>query len=382
MRLLRTTTAFLTLSALTTSPAAAQLPAGGNLGAGVQAQTFSFGDGLGIDRATLLLVPIAYQQPIGSRLAVDLYGAYANGEVAQGETTYSLDGLVDTKVRASYTARPWAVLSVALNLPTGNSGHTTEEAVVASILANDLLSFREASWGVGFGLTTGVATAYRVGEWGVGLGASYRMADEFEPRADTALTYSPGDETRIRLALDRNIGTSKLTGGVSFQSYSSDKLEQRDLFQAGNRWRGDLAFSFRTGRAATWTAYVADVWREHGDLTLDIVDQSGSVVGDTLVETGTQNLFIGGVAGNVNLSPALSIRPSADVRVQTREAGGGSGWLAGAGADLPYRLSPSLTLVPQVRLQTGQLGSVGAAGGETFHSLFGAEVGVTVRWGG
>ena len=372
------------LAAAAAGPAGAQQ--GASFGAGGQIQTFAFGEGLGVERATLYLLPLAYRQPFGDRLSVDLYGAYARGEVALGgdgegsDTTYSLSGVVDTKIRANWTATPWAVFSLALNLPTGNSGHSTEEAVVASILANDLLGFREANWGVGFGLTSGVATAYRVGEWGVGVGASYRLADEFEPRSDTALSYSPGDEVRLRLALDRTVAGNKLTAGVSLQRFSTDQLEDRDLFQAGNRWRGDVTYSFRTGRAATWTAYLSDVWRDRGDLTLDVVDQNGAIVGDTLVRTGHQNLLIAGVAGAINVSPALGIRPSADVRVQTRSEGGGTGWLAGVGADFPLRVRSDISVIPQVRLQGGELDAAAAGGGTTVHSLFGAEAGVTVRW--
>lgn len=380
--LLRTTMGVLALVAL--SGASAQAQQGSSLGAGAQVQSYTFGEGLGVERATLYLAPLAYRQPFGSRLSVDLYGAYARGEVVLGagdsDTTYSLSGVVDTKVRANWAATPWAVFSLALNLPTGNSGHSTEEAVVASILANDLLGFREANWGVGFGLTSGVATAYRVGEWGVGVGASYRLANEFEPRSDTTLSYSPGDEARLRVAVDRTVAGNKLTAGFSLQRFSTDQLDQRDLFQAGNRWRGDVTYSFRTGRAATWTAYLSDVWRERGDLNLDVVDQNGAVVGDTLVRTGHQNLLIGGVAGAINVSPALSVRPAADVRVQTRSEGGGTGWLAGVGADFPYRLRADLSIIPQVRVQGGELDAAAQDGSTTVHSLLGAELGLTVRW--
>lgn len=372
----------LALAAL--AAASAQAQQGPSLGGGAQVQSYTFGDGLGVERATLYLLPMAYRHPFGDRLSLDLYGAYARGEVALGgqgaDTTYTLSGVVDTKIRANWTAAPWAVFSLALNLPTGNSGHSTEEAVVASILANDLLGFREANWGVGFGLTSGVATAYRVGEWGVGVGASYRLADEFEPRSDTSLSYSPGDEVRLRLALDRIVAGNKLTAGVSFQRFSTDQLDRRDLFQAGNRWRGDVTYSFRTGRAATWTAYLSDVWRERGDLTLDVVDQGGAIVGDTLVRTGHQNLLIAGLAGAINVSPALGLRPAADLRVQTRSEGGGTGWLAGVGADFPYRLRPDLSVVPQLRLQGGELDAATPEGGTTVHGLFGAELGVTLRW--
>src|SRR5688572_24864704 len=137
---------------------------------------YSFAEGLGVSSANLTMLPLAFELPLTRTVSIDAYGAYARGRVEVSDTVYSMDGFVDTRVRANWTATPWAMLTLGLNLPTGNSNHTGEEAVVANVLATEVLGFREASWGLGFGMTTRLATAYKVGRVGLGLGASYRLS--------------------------------------------------------------------------------------------------------------------------------------------------------------------------------------------------------------
>lgn len=346
-----------------------------SLGVGVHFQGIAFDKALGLEAANLVLTPVAYRLPLGPALQTDLYAAYARGAVEVANRTLTLSGLVDTRLRAVWQARPWAAVTVAVNLPTGNATHDPQEARVASVLATDILGFREASWGTGFALTSGVATARQLGEWGVGLGASYRLAGEFEPRTDTAFTYAPGDETRLRIALDRTFGANKLTLGFTFQSFTGDQVDGKNLFQAGSRLRGDVAYGFRAG-GSTWTAFAANIWRERGDVRLDIVDAEGTVVGDTAFQTGWQNLVIAGLTGAVPLWAGYNLRPAVDFRLQSREEEGGAGWLLGAGGDLPLRLFGAYDLFPRGRFLFGQLeGEQGVS-----RTIWGGELGVTVRW--
>mgnify|MGYP005858088995 CR=1 FL=1 len=132
-------------------------------GGGALFQSFSFNEALGAEVANLTMVPVAYTVPVGSRLSLDLFGAYARGAVEKEGTTFTLNGPVDTRVRASFQLTPWAVLTTLVNLPTGNSAHDFEEAVVASVLSTDILGFQEANWGTGTAVTTGIASAYEAG---------------------------------------------------------------------------------------------------------------------------------------------------------------------------------------------------------------------------
>ncbi len=349
-------------------------------GVGWQFQSYSFDEGLGAKVATLNMVPLAYSVPIGGRLGLDFYGAYADGRVERGGTTYLLQGMVDTRVRAIFQASPWAILTASVNLPTGNATHDEEEAVVASVLSTDVLGFREATWGTGGAVTTGFATAMEAGTWSLGLGASYRLSQGFEPTYGSSLTYEPGNEIRVRLGLDRNVGEGgKFTTGVTYQNFSEDQFEtsagdMRNLFQAGSRIRGDMSYAFRSGRS-TWALYGVDIWREKGDAFLDLVDSQGTVVGDTTVVVGSQNLVVVGLNGSALLG-SLRVRPALDFRYQMREEDIGEGWLAGAGLDIPLRLFGSFDAFPRGRFSWGQLK---ASDGET-RSLWGVEVGLMLRW--
>jgi hypothetical protein len=374
----RITTAAL-IALVAAAPAATTASAQSNspsFGTGVQFQGYSFGDGLGVKAANLLLVPFAAQMPIGTKLSADLYTAYASGRALIGTTEHTLTGMVDTRIRATYQATPWALITLGINVPTGNSTHTDSEARVSAVLASEMLGFREASWGLGFGVTTGIATAYHIGGTGVGLGASYRKASQFEPVADSALKYTPGNETRIRLGLDRNIGGNKLSGGVTFQNYTQDRVDNRDLFQPGNRWRGDLAYSFRTGTSAAWTAYATDVWREHGDVNISVVDEFGTLLRDSTTSTGTQNLVIAGLAGSVRMGN-VSLLPNIDARKQTRSLPGGEGWLVGAGTDVPLKAG-RFDVTPGARIVYGQI----QGDSPVNHGMWGGELSLGVRWGG
>lgn len=205
------------------SPIAAQANSQ-SLGVSAVFQGYDFDNALGIDAAQLVMIPVAYRLPAGERFSAELYSAWAEGRVQRDGQVSVLKGLVDTRLHFSYKASPWAILTASVNLPTGNVTHNSEEAVVASVLSSDILGFRESNWGTGGYLTTGLATAHRAGNWGLGLGLSYRAADEFEPTTDTTLAYSPGNELRVRVGVDRNVGeTGKFTAGLTFQSYASDE---------------------------------------------------------------------------------------------------------------------------------------------------------------
>jgi len=341
---------------------------------------YSFDEGLGADAAQLLMVPLAVRFPVGSSLTVDLYSAWAQGKIERDDTEFTLQGVVDTRLKLSYQMSNWALLSVGVSLPTGNSNHDAEEAIVSSVLATDLLGFREATWGTGFSVTPALATAVRAGGFGIGIAGAYSARSEFEPAADLDLRYQPGNESRVRVGIDRNIGTSTFTAGLTFMTYAEDLADGQNLFQAGNRMRADATYMFRAG-AGVWTVYAADLWRENGGLTLSIVNDVGAQLGDTLITTAKQNLLVAGIVGTVGVGGSYIFRPHVDFKYQSREEPDGrdegSGWILGAGGDFPIRLFGGYDFFPKVRVLFGSIKDPSGQG----TSLMGAELSGTVRWG-
>ncbi|MFP3947279.1 MAG: hypothetical protein ACLFWG_00985 [Longimicrobiales bacterium] len=347
------------------SPASAQLDEP-TLGVGTHFHGYSFDAGLGAEAASLLMVPVAFHAPLSGSLEVDVYGAWARGQVERGGQVLSMEGFTDTQVRASFGPAQWALLTVSLNLPTGEATHDAKEAVVASVLATDLLGFREANWGTGFGVTPGFATARQMGPWGVGLGASYRVAGGFEPTPTSSLTYEPGNESRIRLGVDRNVGDGgKITAGFTYQRFETDRVGGQNLFEAGKRYRGDLSWAFRTG-ASTWTLFATDTWRDEGRFP--------GATGPT-AQTTSQNIAQIGVAASIPVGDVHRIRPRVDFQLQSRD-GPGSGWLTGVGGDFPFRLFSVVDVFPNARFLVGSVEGPSARD----VSMIGAELGGTIRW--
>jgi hypothetical protein len=350
------------------SPLAAPV-AGQSVGVGVDYLGYDFDAGLNADAAQLLMVPLAVRFPVGESVQIDAFGAWAEGRVEQNGTVLTLTGPVDTGLKASWQATPWALVSVGANLPTGNSAHNSEEAVVAAVLSNDLLGFREATWGTGMAVTSSVAVARKMGGLGLGIAAAYAARSGFEPtEADAGgtpidLTYQPGNEVRIRAGLDKNFGNSTLTLGGTFINYAEDRVSddlgsERNLFQAEKRLRFDGSYAFRAG-SGLWTIYAADLIRENGDLRVAVVDDQNNPVGEDILKTAKQNLLIAGFMGTVRVGGGFVFRPHVDFKNQAREEAdgntAGSGWMVAAGGDIPLRIFGGYEFFPKARVYWGSI---------------------------
>ena len=343
--------------------------AGQSAGFGVDYLGYSFDAGLNAQAAQLMMVPLAVRFPVTESVRIDAFGAWAEGRVEQNGTVLKLTGPVDTGLKASWQATPWALVSVGANLPTGNSAHNSEEAIVASVLSNDLLGFREATWGTGMAITSSVAVARNMGGLGLGIAAAYAARSGFEPTepdpggAPIDLTYQPGNEVRIRAGLDKNFGNSTLTLGGTFINYAEDKVSDdlgsdRNLFQAGKRLRFDGSYAFRAG-AGVWTIYAADLLRENGDLRVAVVDEQNNPVDEDVIQTAKQNLLIAGFMGTIGVGSGFVFRPHVDFKSQAREEAdgntAGSGWMVTAGGDIPLRIFGGYEFFPKARVYWGSI---------------------------
>ncbi|MDX1492913.1 MAG: hypothetical protein R3253_02475, partial [Longimicrobiales bacterium] len=136
------------LVAATAAAAAGQVVSGGGT-----MQSYSFDDpaAAGLHSIQLFTAPFSLTIPLGSRVAVQASGAYAQGTAtAEGGQEVSLSGLTDTYVGVSTRAGfDWLVVTARTSLPTGKNTHTVEESLVASVVAAELLPFAIKTWGSG-----------------------------------------------------------------------------------------------------------------------------------------------------------------------------------------------------------------------------------------
>src|SRR6185312_9091027 len=211
----------------------------------------------------------------------------------------------------------------------------------------------------------------RLGAVRTTLGLSYRMVGSFDPRADTSVRYSPGNETRARLGFDWAAVGGQFEGGLTAQSFSVDRLDAKNLFQSGRRLRADLSY----GRGA-FSIYGADLLRQRGELTLPVVNiLDGTVERDTTTTEGWQNLLLGGASATLALPSGVTLEPLVEAKARQRQDGVGQGWLTSAGATVSFHAG-GLDWFPTAKVTRG--GMVASNGGPE-RAIWGGEVSVVLR---
>lgn len=338
-------------------PALAQDPLVSTTGliSGVQARGYSIEDG---PTTSQVAVPLAVVIPVNERFSLDIGSYFASTHTDVGDATVS--GFTDTQVRASYVfGRDAVVTTLMVNLPTGAS-QTVEESSAAGAAAANFLSFPVNVYRTGLSATGGVAFATEMGSWNVGLAGSVRVSGEYEPFSNEDLTYSPGTEARVKLGLDRAMGSSRLTAGFTFSTFGNDDFTGTTSgnYQPGNRYIGELALSFLAG-GGTVTGYVWDFYRQRAG-------GSGPA--------NQENIFALGANGSWRLGQSMRFEPLLEARFWSPDEG--SGRLVGAGAALQIPLGARMRLSPSARLD---LGSYEFPDG-TDHSVTGWGASVLLRY--
>ncbi|MFI5244315.1 MAG: hypothetical protein ACHQQR_03750, partial [Gemmatimonadales bacterium] len=104
-----------------TLPLGAQGVSDGSVIVGPQFVSYKLGTGPSAKTVTELGVPFAVIVPFGGRFALDVSASYANVRVSTsgGGTSSSINGLTDTQIRGNLTLGDAGVLTVGVNLPTG-----------------------------------------------------------------------------------------------------------------------------------------------------------------------------------------------------------------------------------------------------------------------
>jgi hypothetical protein len=318
----------------------------GDITAAAQPQFVSMKIGSGASSRTVsqFTVPLIIVVPVTTRLNFDLATAFASSDVSEpGIATSSITGLTDTQVRANLTLGSDAVVvTVGANLPTGRYLVPDGEVKAAGQIGSDFLMFPTSSYGSGFSTTGGVALARAVGSWNVGLAGSFRKStrfDAFRPADATgseALTFTPADEVRARVGVDRFLGAGRLAIGVTYSTFGNDVLANTS-YATGDRVLGQASYAITLGSS--------DLFVSGWGLHRAAGQQYGGIANPETLLNGL--VALGVRRGAVYLEPNIEGR---SWQVDGTKAG-----LLGAGGLRLRWTSGVFTLSPSATYQAGKL---------------------------
>ncbi|MEQ9397577.1 MAG: hypothetical protein RJQ04_00265 [Longimicrobiales bacterium] len=363
--------AALACAAPATAQSASSRLAGGGL---FESYTFAEPSATGIENITLLTTPYALRLGLGSRVTVSVGGAYATGKLTRADGSESeLSGPTDTRVSMSLALIPDGItLTGFFVAPTGESTHDADQAAVAGAVAADLLPFRITNWGSGGGAGMQLTGTRRFQNFGAGLSVGYRQSNEFEPVDGNEVNYRPGDEVRVRLALDTEFdNNAKGSLVVGLQRFGEDAFNESNLFQSGNRVEVTGTLAFPIGYRASGALYGSVLHRANGQFFPD----AAGVFELAEEESPTQDLLLFGGILRRAVGSAFVV-PRADFRLFRSEDGRGQGYTGSVG--LSFELGgDGVTFTPTF---AGRFGSIEILEGAE-SSFTGFEAGATIRFG-
>jgi hypothetical protein len=188
------------------------------------------------DAVHQIALPVLITVPVNEKLQMNLSTSPAFSGYS-AHSTVSLSGLSDARLSGSYLFNQDKFLATfGVSLPSGKHALTSEEFLVANLLALHAFDFDVPILGQGLDATVGLVTAHRLADMVVGVGAGYLLRGAFEPIKNATAQYNPGDEINFSLAVDKPVGRkNKFMVDANYTIYGSDTVSGQDVFQAGNR---------------------------------------------------------------------------------------------------------------------------------------------------
>ena len=343
---------------------------GGSGGLGASFERYGFGDAhqTGLQSISLFTVPFSGHTRLFGAAGLDVNGALASGRLTRLDgSSATLSGLTDTQLALTIPVKAdLATLTAVAILPTGKSSMTPDEAVVAGVVASELLPFRITNWGAGGAAGLSAAMAHSLGSVGVGASAAYVVGREYDLVQPAAFAYRPGNQLRARVALDYSSGPAgKASLQLTYLHSADDRLSGSNIFRAGDRVQAMGSYAFAAGRRATGIAYAGVLHRAQGAYLVDLGTPPAAL-----------NLFLAGGGFRVPVGAGV-LMPSADLRLLRRADGVDQGMIAGIGGSAELPLRSGLTLLPSVRARLGRAEvSPGSSSGFT-----GVDLALGVRFG-
>ena len=211
------------------APLAAQDPSTTAVIVDPQFVSYQLGTGSTARTITQLGVPFAVIVPFSDRFNIDISASYANSQVKiPGQATSTINGLTDTQIRGNFTLGDnAAIITLGVNLPTGEYKVPTEQQSAAGQIGNDFLIYPVTSMGNGLAATGGIGFAQTLGNWNLGVGASFRYSTAFDAYQvqTSVLRFTPGNEARLRLGLDRPVGDGSFNVSLTYSKFGKDQAD-------------------------------------------------------------------------------------------------------------------------------------------------------------
>jgi hypothetical protein len=373
MRRFHTGAALATLLTAAAVPMGAQMPhVAGGAAFTVEHYDLSNAEALGIRSVTLLALPIGARVQVTRLISVDVASAYAVGTLRlAGNRTATLSGMTDTEVRASVALLDERlVVGATYFAPTGHASYTDDEALVAGVMASDLLPTRVSAWGSGGAYGLSASMSVPAGAFRLGGGAGFALASEYSPLRDQEFVYRPGNELMLHVYADRELGrVGRATLRLGTRQYSDDVVRAeaaggQNIYQAGPRYEALASVALLLGEYGQAVMYAGTMHRGAG---------TGS---ERFGDLHTQDLMVAGAGARVPIRQ-LTMAPFMDVRLLRRSDGLNQGRLVGVGADVEVPLG-AVMLVPSVRTRAGML----LPWSENRVSVRGLELGLMLRTAG
>jgi hypothetical protein len=337
---------------------------------GVFFESYSFGAGLAFDRISELTIPVTVTHRFSDRVVMDVATAYASASVREvGGKTIDHSGFIDTDVRATVGVLPGRLIfTLVATLATGATAVPDTTIPLYGATATDLLGFTTRGFGSGGGVSTGLASAFKLGrDWAVGTGASYRYGASYTPVAGGS-EMSPGGEVRARFGVEGPFGGGKyFRGAFVYTTSGANDLGGGRQNVVGDRALAYAALNLPLGRSSL-QLYGWEMRR----LRARNFDAPGAVA------TPRGNVLAVGARFNRPLSPTVTLTPLLEFR---HELTGPIdkmqllGYLLRTGTDVRYRLSERATAVVQAQLAFGTIHDEANS-----VSLFGPRLGALIEW--
>jgi hypothetical protein len=206
-------------------------------------QSWRFGtsirqDGINVESARQIAVPLALRVPLGSRVSLEATGAFVQSSIGGADSSgraisASVSGLTDTRVRATIQLpRDFAAITVGVNLPTGVTALDRDALLVLRTVGAPALRATAPALGLGFGSTVGLVLARRVNSWALGAAIAAEQRSAYTPfeagltgTADTELR--PGGAIHTSLGANGLVGEHRLSVLTVLDLYSGDEIDVR-----------------------------------------------------------------------------------------------------------------------------------------------------------